>query len=165
MNTIDLLMLFAVGVFALAGALRGFLREAVGTIAWILALFIAWHFGRYLEPHLGGLLAQASVRPWAARVIIVMLTLFVGHAVGTVSGHYVKTPVDVGLDGILGIAFGVIRGFLLIGALILAGQQLQLDGTSWWRKSALMPYGESVANSMRYLLGEERLHHTFLQRR
>jgi membrane protein required for colicin V production len=165
MSTIDLLVIFAVGVFALAGALRGFLREAVGTIAWVVALFAAWHFGRYLEPHLGGLLAQASVRPWAARVIVVMLILFLGHAIGTVAGHYVRTPLSIGLDGILGIAFGVIRGLLLIGALVLGGQQLQLDGTSWWHKSALIPYGESVANSMRYLLGEDRVHHSLIQRR
>ena len=31
---------------------------------------------------------------------------------------------------------------------------LKLDGESWWRKSRLMPYGESIANGLRTVIGD-----------
>lgn len=165
MSFADVFVIVTVGIFALSGALRGFLREAVGTVAWIIGLFAAWHLGGYLEPHLGGLLAQATVRTWAARAIIVVVVLFLGAASGTVAAHYVRLSLSVGLDGLLGLSFGVLRGLLLIGVLVLLGQLLQLDGERWWHRSALIPYGEAVANGVRVLVGEPRVHHGLFQRR
>lgn len=154
MNVIDFLALLTVVAFTLGGALRGFLKEAVGTVAWIVGLFAAWHFGHYLEPELGGELAQAAVRTWAARVIIVMLVLFLGAIIGTALSHYMELSMTTGLDRLLGGVFGTLRAFLLIGALVLAGQQLKLDGEHWWRQSTLMPYGATMANGVRWLVGE-----------
>lgn len=154
MNVIDVLVLLTLAAFTLGGVLRGFLREAIGTVAWIVGLFVAWHFGHYLEPQLGGHLSQAVVRTWAARAIIVMLVLFLGAITGTALSHYVPLSLSVGLDRLLGAAFGTIRAFLMIGALVLLGQLLQLDGERWWRRSALIPYGAVMANGVRVLVGE-----------
>jgi membrane protein required for colicin V production len=159
MNLIDFIVLLFVAGFALTGALRGFLREAIGTIAWMLALLIAWHFGRFLEPQLGGVLAASVVRTWAARVIIVALVLLIGAAIGTVLAHFVPLSLEKGLDSLLGLTFGVIRGVVMVGVFVLLGQLLRLDGEHWWRQSALIPYGESVADGVRVLVGEPRLHH------
>ena len=73
MNVTDYLVIAAVVISAVVGALRGFLREVVALLAWIIALFFAWHFADLIEPHLGGLLAGSAVAPWAARVIIVII--------------------------------------------------------------------------------------------
>src|SRR4030088_427460 len=82
MNFTDYLVIAAVVISAVVGAMRGFLREAVALVAWLLALFIAWHFSDLVEPHLGGLLGSSSVKPWAARVIIVLLILLLGAGIG-----------------------------------------------------------------------------------
>lgn len=157
MTLTDYLIIAAFIVSAVVGALRGFLREAVALGAWIVALFLAWHFSDLIEPHLGGLLGDSEVRPWAARVIIVVLVLLLGAAIGALLAHFVRLSIFSGMDRLLGFAFGLLRGFLLLGVFVILGQLLRLSGESWWRHSLLIPYGESVANGLRSLVGEAHI--------
>jgi membrane protein required for colicin V production len=158
MNIIDFVLIFAVAVFSYIGAQRGFLHEVVTVIVWVLSLLAAWHFAHLVEPELGGLLAETTVRTWSARLIALLIGLFVLSAVGKAVLHYVKLSLDKGVDRGLGITFGTIRGVMLLGVIVLLGQLLRLDGEVWWRHSALMPYGESVANGVRMLVGESTVH-------
>ena len=103
----DYLIIAAILISAVAGALRGFLRESVALGSWIVALFLAWHFSDLIEPHLGGLLADSDVRPWAARVIITVLVLLLGAALGALLGHFVRLSIFSGMDRLLGFAFGL----------------------------------------------------------
>jgi membrane protein required for colicin V production len=153
MNTADYLLIAVIALSAIVGAVRGFLREAIALGAWILALFVAWHFSDLIEPHLGGLLAAHYVRPWAARVIIVALILLLGAGLGAIVGHYARLSIFSGLDRFLGFLFGAARGVVLIGVFVILGQLLKLDGEIWWRHSMLIPYGDSVANGLRVLVG------------
>ena len=82
MNSTDYLVIAGIVISAVVGALRGFLREAVAVITWLLALFLAWHFSDLVAPHLGGLLAGSSVRIWAARAILVIVILLIGAGIG-----------------------------------------------------------------------------------
>src|SRR6516225_3273377 len=155
MNAADYLIIATIIVSAAIGALRGFLREAVALGAWLIALFIAWHFSDLIAPHLGGLLAGTEVRPWAARVIIVTLVLL-GAAVGATLGHFVRLSIFSGTDRLLGLLFGLLRGMVLLGVFVILGQLLRLEGERWWRGSALIPYGEGIAHGMRFMVGAGR---------
>ena len=153
MNIADYVVIAAVVLSAVVGAVRGFLREAIALAAWLVALFVAWHFSDMIAPHLGGLLAASYVRPWAARVIIVALILLLGAGLGAIIGHYVRLSIFSGVDRFLGFLFGAARGLVLIGVFVILGQLLKLDGEMWWRHSMLLPYGHSVANGLRVLVG------------
>ncbi|HEY6482588.1 MAG TPA: CvpA family protein [Steroidobacteraceae bacterium] len=159
MNITDYLVIATFVISALVGAMRGLLREAVALITWVIALFVAWHFADLIEPHLGGLLAGSYVKPWAARAIIVLLILLLGAAVGSTLSHFVRLSIFSGLDRLLGFVFGVLRAAVLFGVFVILAQLLQLDGERWWRHSLLMPYGESVANGIRALVGEPSVPH------
>jgi membrane protein required for colicin V production len=158
MNSTDYVVIAAIILSAVVGAARGFLREAVAVVAWVIALFIAWHFSDLIAPHLGGLMSDSEVRPWAARVIIVLLVLLLGAAVGAMLGHFVRLSIFSGMDRLLGFGFGVLRGFVLLGVFVILGQLLRLQDERWWRHSLLIPYGQSIANGLRTLVGEERVH-------
>jgi len=153
MNIADYVVIAAVVASAIVGAVRGFLREAIALGTWIVALFVAWHFSDMIEPHLGGLLAANYVRPWAARVIIVALILLFGAALGAIISHYVRLSIFSGIDRFLGFLFGAARGVVLVGVFVILAQLLKLDGEVWWRHSMLIPYGDSVANGLRVLVG------------
>ena len=160
MNVTDYLVIVAVAISAIVGAMRGFLREAVALVTWIVALFIAWHFADLIEPHLGGLLAGSYVKPWAARVIIVLLVLLLGAAIGAMLNHFVRLSIFSGMDRFLGLVFGLLRGVVLLGVFVILGQLLRLEGEKWWTRSLLVPYGETMANGLRALVGEQRVKHT-----
>ena len=157
MNLTDYLVIAAIIASAIVGALRGFLREAVALAAWVIALFLAWHFSDLIAPHLGGLMSDSEVRPWAARVIIVLLVLLLGAGVAAALAHFVRLSIFSGMDRLLGFGFGLLRGLVLLGVFVILGQLLRLQEEQWWRHSMLIPYGESVANGLRMLVGEERV--------
>src|SRR5258707_11721948 len=142
----DYLVILAIIASAVVGAWRGLLREAVALAAWVIALFLAWHFSDLIAPHLGGLMSDSKVRPWAARVIIVVLVLLLGAGIGATLGHFVRLSIFSGVDRLLGFAFGLLRGFVLFGVFAVLGQALHLESERWWQDSLLIPYGESIAN-------------------
>jgi membrane protein required for colicin V production len=159
MNATDSLIIVGIIISAGIGVWRGFLREAVALITWIIALFAAWHFSDLIEPHLGGLLGGSSVRVWAARVIIVVLILLLGAGIGAALAHFVRLSIFNGMDRFLGFVFGSLRGFVLLGVFVILGQLLRLDGERWWEHSRMLPYGESIANGLRAIVGDDRVHH------
>jgi membrane protein required for colicin V production len=154
MNTTDYVIMGVILVSALVGAARGFLREAIAFVSWVIALLLAWHFSDLIEPHLGGLLAETAVKAWVARLIIVLLVLLVGALIGAVADHFVRLSIFSGMDRLGGFAFGALRGFLLLGVFVIFGQLVHLDREHWWHDSHLIPTGESVANALRFLVGE-----------
>jgi membrane protein required for colicin V production len=160
MTTTDYLIIAAILVSALVGAARGFLREVIALVTWIIALLLAWHFSSTIEPYLGGLLAGPLVRPWAARCVIVLLVLLVGALAGALANQFIRLSIFSGMDRLGGFAFGVLRGFLLFGVFVLFGQLVHLDREHWWRDSHLIPTGESVANAVRFLVGEGGVPHS-----
>ena len=83
-----------------------------------------------------------------------------GAGVGATLGHFVRLSIFSGLDRLLGFAFGLLRGFVLLGVFVILGQLLRLQGEHWWRGSLLIPYGESIANGLRTLVGEERVRYS-----
>ncbi len=154
MNLTDYLVIVAVIASAIVGAWRGFLREVIAFAAWVIALFLAWHFTDLIAPHLGGLMSDSGVRPWAARVIIVVLVLLLGAGVGATLAHFVRLSMFSGMDRLLGFVFGLLRGAVLLGVFVILGQLLKLEDEYWWSHSRLIPYGASVANGLRKLVGE-----------
>ena len=155
MNTADYLLIALLVISAIVGVMRGFLREAIALTAWLIGVLAAWHFGPLLEPHLGGLLAGPQVRPWVARAVLLVGILLLGAAVGALVVYFVRLSIFSGMDRLLGFVFGLLRGLIVLGVLVIFCQTLRLDGERWWHKSLLIPYGESIASALRSLLGEE----------
>lgn len=155
MNLADYLVILAVVLSAIIGAVRGFLREAVAFGTLILAIFLAWTFAGSLEPHLGGLLEKPPASTWAARAIIFFLVMLVGMAVASVLAYFVRLSLFSGMDRLLGFVFGLLRGVLLLGVFVIVGELLRLDTETWWQRSRLMPVGESVAAGLRVIVGDQ----------
>jgi membrane protein required for colicin V production len=154
MDITDYLVLAAIIISAVVGLARGFLREAIALVTWIVALILAGHFSGLLEPHLAGLLAGPLVKPWVARLIVLALVLLAGALIGAAASHFVRLSIFSGMDRLLGFTFGALRGLLLFGLFVMLGQLMRLESEPWWRNSRLIPYGESVANGVRFLVGE-----------
>lgn len=152
---VDYVLVAILLVSIITGALRGFLREAVALVSWILALFLAWQYGPSLEPHLGAwLAAHADMRIWVARALVGMAVLVVGGVAGALLGHFIRLSIFSGLDRLLGIFFGLLRGLIVFGLLVILGQLLRMDAEPWWGESKLIPQATRIANGLRAIVGE-----------
>jgi membrane protein required for colicin V production len=159
LNFADYLIIATVLISGTVGLIRGLLREVIALITWIVAAFVAWHFAGSLEPHLGGLLAQPDARPWVARLILFVVVLLVGHAIGAIVDHFVRLSLLRGVDRFLGLVFGLLRGVVIVGAAVIACETVRLDTESWWHESVLLPYGQDAAAVLWSLGGSRFKHH------
>jgi membrane protein required for colicin V production len=154
MTVVDYAILALLAISAVVGVIRGLLREVVALVTWIVALIVAWRYSGLLEPHLGGLLSQPAVRLWTARAILLLAVLLLGAGIGWVAVYLVRLSLFSGMDRFLGFVFGLVRGLVILGVLVLFCQTLRLDSERWWRKSTLIPYGVDIASVVRSLVGE-----------
>ena len=154
MTGADVLILLVFLGSTLIGLLRGFVREAVSLAFWIIAIWAAWKFGPTVEPHLGGLLADPKIAPWVGRFVILMLVLLIGWVIGMLLSYFTRSMGLGPLDRAIGLLFGILRGMVLVGLMIIGGELLHLNQEPWWGRSKLVPYGETVGDWLRAMVGE-----------
>jgi membrane protein required for colicin V production len=129
---------------------RGFLRESVALLGWLVGLWLAWRYAHLLEPYLGGALAGTELQPWAARVIVLMAVVVASWILGSMLSWLVqRSGLTLGVDRLLGGVFGLVRGVVIVGFGVMLGQAAQLESEPWWGKSMLMPVGEEMAGVLR----------------
>ncbi|MDY6946388.1 MAG: CvpA family protein [Pseudomonadota bacterium] len=146
MNGADLLILGVLLLSMLLGLIRGFVREAIGVIAWLGGLWLAWRYAHVLEPLLAGRVGDPPVSTWAARTLIVLGVLVLGWILAGILGYMLRhSGLSIMVDRLLGLVTGFVRGAVVVAVFVLLGQFVQLTQTSWWKGSRLMPYASEAA--------------------
>jgi membrane protein required for colicin V production len=157
MQGADFLIVAVIGISVIIGAVRGFVREAVALVTWLIAIWIAWRFSGFLHPYLGGVLETPEQKAWVARGIVLVAVLFVGAVAAGVLSWLTRTAAGLSvLDRLFGVLFGLTRGVVLVGFGALLGQSLKLEHEPWWRHSKLAPYAVTVASWLESFAGESR---------
>jgi uncharacterized membrane protein required for colicin V production len=117
---IDFLVVAVVLVSTVYAAYRGFLNETLTIFAWAAAAFATLYFGPWLVPMARGMVAThwlADVAAYAGVFLVVFIPLsFMSHRFSQSVKNSPIGPLDRGL----GIAFGVVRGLVVVGICYIA---------------------------------------------
>jgi len=150
MTTVDYLLAGAVLLSMLFGAVRGFLRESVALLGWLVGLWLAWRYSSLVEPYVGGLLADTLLQVWVARMIVLLAVVMAGWLLGSLLSYLVqRSGLTLGVDRMLGAVFGLVRGAVIVGFAVMLGQAAEMQREYWWRDSRLLPVGEEMAGVLR----------------
>jgi len=151
MSWIDYLILGIILVSALVSLFRGFLRETVSLVTWIIGFWLAMRFARGFG-HLFGFVHNPSVQVIIGFIIIFVLVLLAGGIANYFVGKVVKRSGAGMADRVLGVIFGVCRGVVIVVVLALIAGLTVMPHTRSWRRSLLAPYAETLAQDTRVLL-------------
>jgi membrane protein required for colicin V production len=117
---IDVLVVLVLLISAAYAAWRGFLSETLSIFAWAAAAFATLYFGPWLIPLMRDVIATpwvASLAAYAGIFLVVLIPLsFISHRFSETVKHSPIGP----LDRALGIAFGVVRGLVIVGLAYMA---------------------------------------------
>lgn len=150
MTPVDYLLIAIVGISLLFGVIRGFLRESVALLGWLVGLWLAWHFAGEVQPYIGGALAGTALQVWVARLIILLAVILTAWLIGSLLGYLVqRSGLTLGIDRILGGVFGLVRGAVIVGFAVMLADAARMQGESWWKESKLMPLGVEMASVLR----------------
>jgi len=148
----DYVILTIVGFSGVVSVLRGFIREALALAGWVLGLWVAFTYMDPLAGRLAGQITVPSLRAAAAFALLLAGTLMASALVVVLVGALVEKTGISGTDRMLGLLFGVARGVVVVGLLVLGAGLTRLPEDPWWRESVLLPHFETLAEQMRDLL-------------
>lgn len=148
----DWIIVAVVVISSLISLRRGFIKEVLSLVTWIIAGAVAWAFGGNFAHYFSEYISTPSLRVIAACVLLFVLTLLVGGLLNFVLGELVKATGLSGTDRFLGMVFGAMRGALLV---VLAVGLLSLTPVQqdpWWQDSELVPPFLMVADWSKNLI-------------
>lgn len=148
MPWIDLLIIAILLLSTVFSIMRGFAKDAISLAAWILAFIIAISLGDKFALILPQSIEEPRIRLGISVAVLFITTLIIGIIANFLLAGFVNMAKLGNLDRSLGALFGFVRGVVIVCLLVVLGAFIDLDETSWWQRSALLPYVESLIGYM-----------------
>lgn len=154
-NWADWTIVAIVGVSCAFSLLRGFVKEALSLVVWMLATFVAVAFHERLAAVFSRWVETPSLQLILAFAALFVITLLIGAIVGKLLGTLIAATGLGGVDRVLGTAFGLARGLLIVLALVIwLPMAMPVKADSWWTGSKLIPHFESSEGFARQAFAE-----------
>lgn len=146
MTPFDYVLLGAIALSMLVSLVRGFVREALSLLTWIVALWLALVYGPTVAMHLPQALEHPDLRLALAFVLLFVLSIMLGGVINFVIGQSMARSPLKGTDRLLGMLFGFVRGLIVIAVLVLLAGLTPLPQDPLWNSSVLLPWFQVLAD-------------------
>ncbi len=143
MTVVDVVVIFVIALSALFGLIRGFVKEAISLVKWILATWIAATFASRLSPLLP--IESDAVSQATAFGLLFVSVLIIGAIISFIVVQFVKKTGLSSADHVFGLLFGFLRGGVIIIVFVLIGQAVSLSTQQWWQDSLMLQRFERAA--------------------
>lgn len=143
MPVIDIVILVVVALSMWKGLTRGLVREAMALIGWLLGLLVAINGYEQVAPLLAGMIQTPSLQKAAAFLLLCLSMVALSYVIALVLHTMLKALALNPVDKIMGGAFGIARGLLIVLLAVgLLAPFVQND--PWWQQAELprqlLPY-------------------------
>jgi membrane protein required for colicin V production len=152
---VDYAIIAILVVSAAISVMRGFLREAISLLGWVLAFWLALTFAGDVSALFEKSVSQPSMRHALAFFIIVVGTLIITAIVMYLVRIVVDKTEITGTDRALGIVFGIARGIVIVAILVLFAGLTALPKDPWWRESVFLPHFQVLAMEIKSIFPPE----------
>ena len=153
--TLDWILLAVMLLSMLLGLWRGLVFEVISLASWVVAFFLA----QWLAPDVAQVLPMAGATE-PIRYAAGFVAVFVGCLVagGIIAFVIKKLLAAVGLgflDRLLGGAFGLLRGLVVVLAVAVVVQMTPLDSAAFWKASQGARWAETALAALKPLMPQE----------
>ena len=133
---------------------RGFIKEALSLASWILAIWLGITFcvnaGEFIHQYIQ--IPTPKFREWAGFAAIFIGTLLLFSLLSyLISKLLIRGPIK-GVDRVLGIGFGFLRGIAIVVALLMVVRALGMEDSQWWSNSKHIPRFEPLMDVVEDML-------------
>ena len=145
---LDALVVLIVLVSVIYAVWRGFLWETLTIFSWVSAAFACLYFGPYVIPLMRSMVGEswlASLLAYSSVFLAVFIPLaFVSHRFSETVKHSPIGP----LDRAAGVAFGVVRGLVILGLAYMAFTYFVpiRSQPGWLTEARLLPVVQTTAD-------------------
>ncbi len=156
---IDIGFVAVVFISLLIGAYRGFVRSLLSVVSWVVAVWVTWKFAGLTVPFFGGLNMGPTAQLIVAHLAVFFGVLIVVTIISALLAKVLVVESVAGLDKTLGVAFGAVRGVLIVLVIAVIGSFTFVLHEPMWRESSVLtlvePYVLMVRESLSIYLAPE----------
>lgn len=134
----DYVLIAIMAVSMLIGLWRGLVVEVLSLTVWVAAFWLSMLFGGSLAAVLDGV-EQPAARQFLGYAGVFIGTLLLGAVVVWLIGKLITASGLSATDRLLGLVFGLVRGYALGCTLVLGLGFTDAPQGRWWRESRLLP--------------------------
>lgn len=139
-NVLDYIILGVTLLSVIIGACRGFTREAISLITWVVAFFVALKFSKVASHMFHGVITNANVRYAVAFIVLFLIVLILGVVINKLIHSLVSGTGFGFFDHLLGLIFGAARGIVLVTIILFAISATAKDKPDYVKQSQLAPH-------------------------
>lgn len=136
---------------------RGFTREALSLLTWVVAIWVSVTYYHTVGDMLSGVIETPSARLVFAFVVLFLITIIIGSTLSFILSSVINKVGLNGVNRVVGMGFGFLRGVLVIGILVLLSGHTAMPEDPWYKNSQFIPYFKPVADMISELM-PEKLH-------
>lgn len=152
MTSFDYAVIAIILLSALVGWWRGFMYELFSLIGWVAAYIVARTFSAQALPYVPLAVGEQNIRSAAAFAALFIATLIVAALFAWFLARLAKFAGLSGMDGKFGAIFGMLRGGLVVIALVWLGGLTDLPQLPFWRNAlSSKPLQEAALYAKDYL--------------
>lgn len=145
MNWVDGIILGILALSVLIGLMRGLVAEVLSLVIWVAAFVVATLFGPTVAAWFDHMISVSAVRLSLGYAICFIGVLLIGAIVRFGVRRLIWTTGLSGIDRLLGLVFGFVRGVLVVTLAVFLVGLTSLTRESWWQHSFLRPQFQTAA--------------------
>ncbi len=149
----DYIIIVLIAISTVISIVRGFVRESMALAGWVLAIWVSLMYMHPMAIFIGPYLnLPPSILAMVAFAILFIITLILSALVGNMIGSLVDKTGLSGTDRAIGMLFGIARGILIVGVLVLLAGFTLVPQDLWWKESILISHFQQLAEMMKAYL-------------
>lgn len=149
MTLFDYTVLLIIGLSVIISLMRGAVREFIALLGWVLAAGLAIHYGSQVAVYLPASIPDQNLRLLAAMIGIFGATWLVTTLLAIAISELVKALGLGVIDRMLGLVFGLIRGMVVVLAIVIAAGLTSMPQEPYWKSAMFSPPLEALALSIK----------------
>lgn len=154
-STLDWLIIGVVVLSSLLSLKRGFVKEVISLLTWIVAFVVAVKFTSPAQTLLTEEVQNDQIRYIVTFVGLFIATLVLGSLVNFVLSSLIQVTGLSGTDRLIGMLFGFVRGSLIVVAFIsLLSLSPAIEKMEFWTESQFAPQLVVLKDWVREMLGK-----------
>ena len=138
MSGVDYVIIAVIVISTLIGVWRGFVRETLSLVIWVAAFWLAYLWASTFEVYFSGAISDRPLRLISAFVLIFLTVHVVGFVISRLSASLLESIGLNGVDRMAGGGFGIVRGVVLVAAVVLVAGVTSIVKEPLWQHSYMI---------------------------
>ncbi len=151
----DIVFLVVIGVSSILALIRGGISELLSLCTWFIVYYLLKHYATVLNNFIPSTISNHLLRTGIIFIVIFIVTAIFIAIIKKLTVNLISSIGLGSLNYVLGFIFGIVRGVLICGLIVIVIEIFNLDTSHGWQKAKLAPLINPVVGQIAEAIPEQ----------